>query len=397
MSQSLPSYAAYKAAFKGRKMPFAYLDMDLFRQNIRDILPRAGAKRIRIASKSLRCRHALDELLSFDDKIQGLMTFSAEETVWLSQLGYDDLLLAYPIWHAEQVKAVCEEVGKGKSISLMVDSVAHIQHLGAVAKEMGVVLPVCLDLDLSLRIPGVHFGVFRSPVNSVETALAVHRAAKEQASLKLSGLMGYEAQVAGLGDRVPGMGIKAPVVRLLKKRSIKVVEERRKAVVEALRKDGAELTLVNGGGTGSMEFTREEEVVTEITAGSGFFASHLFDYYNNFKHLPSAGYAIEVVRGPGPGMYTCLGGGYVASGSLGIEKIPLPYLPEGAKLHPNEGAGEVQTPVVYKGKLELGDPVFMRHSKAGELCERFNELLLLEKGKVVGEAPTYRGEGKCFL
>jgi hypothetical protein len=39
----------------------------------------------------------------------------------------------------------------------------------------------------------------------------------------------------------------------------------------------------------------------------------------------------------------------------------------------------------------------MRHSKAGELCERFNALLLVSDGAIIGEAPTYRGEGQAFL
>jgi D-serine deaminase-like pyridoxal phosphate-dependent protein len=64
-----------------------------------------------------------------------------------------------------------------------------------------------------------------------------------------------------------------------------------------------------------------------------------------------------------------------------------------------EGAGEVQTPVIYTGAehLHLGDPVFLRHSKAGELCERFKSLLLVQGGKVTGEVLTYRGEGQCFV
>ena len=59
----------------------------------------------------------------------------------------------------------------------------------------------------------------------------------------------------------------------------------------------------------------------------------------------------------------------------------------------------MQTPICYTGgaALSLGDPIFMRHSKAGELCERFNTLLLVSDGAVVGEAPTYRGEGQAFL
>lgn len=397
MSRSLPSYADYQAAIRGQELPLAYLDLDLLHQNVTDILARAGDKRIRIASKSIRCRWVLKHLVDQNPQIQGLMTFTAPETVWLSQMGFDDLLLAYPIWQAAQVQSVCQEVAKGKSINLMIDSAEHARHLGAIAAKAGVQLPVCLDLDLSIKVPGVHFGVLRSPVNDVEKALEVYKAVAEQSALKMDALMGYEAQVAGLGDRVPGMGIKAPVVRFLKRRSVKLVAARRKAVVEALQAAGAEFRLVNGGGTGSMESTREEAVVTEITVGSGFYASHLFDYYDEFKHLPAAGYGIEVVRKPAKDIYTCHGGGYVASGGLGKEKLPLPYLPKGARLDVNEGAGEVQTPIHYKGALELGDPVFMRHSKAGELCERFNELLVLKDGKVHSKAPTYRGEGKCFL
>jgi D-serine deaminase-like pyridoxal phosphate-dependent protein len=64
-----------------------------------------------------------------------------------------------------------------------------------------------------------------------------------------------------------------------------------------------------------------------------------------------------------------------------------------------EGAGEVQTPVRYRGseKLAIGDPIFLRHAKAGELCERFAQLLLVQGGVVVETAPTYRGDGQNFL
>ncbi|HNR30510.1 MAG TPA: amino acid deaminase/aldolase, partial [Candidatus Hydrogenedentes bacterium] len=89
----------------------------------------------------------------------------------------------------------------------------------------------------------------------------------------------------------------------------------------------------------------------------------------------------------------------IASGAAAPDKLPQPYLPEGARLIVQEGAGEVQTPVRYDGpeKLGLGDPVFMRHAKAGELCERFNTLLLVSRGRIIEETPTYRGQGWCFL
>lgn len=394
-----PSYQQYREIFRGRPTPFAFVNMDLLDENIRQLVDRAGDKTIRIASKSVRCTHILRYLLDSSPKMQGLMCFTAPEAVWLSQQGFDDLLIAYPFWHEEQVKAVCGELKNGKQIILMVDSTEQIEHLQALAKENDVQIPLCLDLDMSSKLPGIHFGVFRSPLNDEKTALKLQKAISEASHLELQALMGYEAQIAGLGDRMPGQALKNIAVGLLKKRSIKEVARRRASVVNALQKAGAKLKIVNGGGTGSMESTREEAAVTEITVGSGFYNSHLFDYYSNFQHLPAAGYAIGIVRQPQANIYTCQGGGYVASGSVGKERLPLPWLPAGAKLHPNEGAGEVQTPIIYKGpeKLAPGDPIFLRHSKAGELCERFNTLLLVRDGKISDEVPTYRGEGQCFL
>jgi D-serine deaminase-like pyridoxal phosphate-dependent protein len=393
------SYPEYKNAFSDVPMPFAWLDVDRLTANALSIARRAGDKTVRIASKSVRSVEVLRMLFALSPKFQGLMCFTGLEAVWLSELGFDDLLIAYPVFQKAQLEAICEEVKKGKKLICMVDSTEHVQRLNSVAQSVGVVLPICLDLDMSIDPPGIHFGVYRSPINSVEKALAIHAVIKKADHLKLNSLMGYEAQVAGIGDRIPGQKLKNIVIRMLKRKSIQRVAERRKAVVDALRKDGAELEIVNGGGVGSMEFTRNEQVVTEIAAGSGFYQSHLFDYYDNFRHLPAAGFAVEIVRQPQAGMWTCHGGGYIASGSIGQEKVPLPYLPAGAKLHPNEGAGEVQTPILYAGpeKLQLGDPIFFRHSKAGELCERFNELVLVKAGKVSGTVKTYRGEGKCFL
>ena len=110
-------------------------------------------------------------------------------------------------------------------------------------------------------------------------------------------------------------------------------------------------------------------------------------------------FALPVVRRPGPDTVTLLGGGYHASGAAGKDRLPEPHLPAGLALDSMEGAGEVQTPVSGKaaGALRVGDNVYMRHAKAGELCERFETLYLVEGDEVVGEAPTYRGEGRCFL
>ncbi len=108
---------------------------------------------------------------------------------------------------------------------------------------------------------------------------------------------------------------------------------------------------------------------------------------------------MPVVRRAAPGSATALGGGYVASGAPAPDRLPEPYLPEGLHLDRSEGAGEAQTPLLGESalRLRIGDRVYMRHAKAGELCERFNSLYLVPGDEIVAQAPTYRGEGFAFL
>jgi D-serine deaminase-like pyridoxal phosphate-dependent protein len=281
----------------------------------------------------------------------------------------------------------------------MIDSIAHVEQAEKVAQKHGVRLPLCLDIDMSSNFPGLHFGVWRSSLRTIEQVQPILERILDSSHIWLDGLMGYEAQIAGLGDNYPGKKLKNTLVQSLKRRSVVEIAERRAAIVALIERHGIQLRVVNGGGTGSMRTTRAEPAVTEITVGSGFYSPALFDNYRDFRYQPAAGYAIEIVRQPAPSLYTCLGGGYIASGAVGNDKQPQPYLPHGARLDPLEGAGEVQTPIRYEGttQLHLGDPIFMRHSKAGELCERFTHLLLVSHGAVVDTVTTYRGDGQCFI
>lgn len=392
-------YPYYREILRGRSMPLAYLDLDLFEENIRQIASQSGGKRIRVASKSLRCVAALRRVLESDACFQGIMCFTAREAVYLAGLGFKDLLIGYPTWNSDDLSQVAQATAEGAQITLMIDSIAHIDQIERVAERYSVRLPVCLDIDMSVDFPGLYFGVRRSPLRQADDARPIIERLKHSTSVWLDGVMGYEAQIAGLGDNVPGQAPRNALIRRLKQRSIGLIARRRQEVVELIRTSGLELRFVNGGGTGSELTTRAEEVVTEITVGSGFYSPGLFDNYRDFRYQPALGYAIEIVRKPAPGIYTCLGGGYPASGAAGRDKLPRPYLPENARLIGQEGAGEVQTPILYEGihRLELGDPIFLRHAKAGEVCERFNTLLLIKKGAIIEEVPTYRGDGHCFL
>jgi len=393
------SYTEYRQAFEGIPMPFAYLDLDLLEQNIQHVLTLSGSKQIRIASKSIRSREVLKRILDYDSRFIGLMCFTADEAIFLAEHGFQDLLLGYPIWDRHAIHAIARKVAEGNQITLMVDSIQHVEHIEKIAEQVGCKLPLCIDLDLSMDFFSLHFGVWRSPIRTAADGVRLAERIASSSHVTLDGIMGYEAQIAGVGDANPGAKMRNQLVRYLKHKSIKQIASIRAEFIHTLHAKGIVPRIVNGGGSGSLDSTCAEEVVTEVTVGSAFYSPVLFDYYDNFRFQPAAGYAIEIVRQPRADIYTCLGGGYTASGAIALDKQPKPYLPEGTELLSMEGAGEVQTPILYRGSepLKLGDPIFMRHSKAGELCERFKELHILTQGQVTQTMLTYRGEGRCFL
>jgi D-serine deaminase-like pyridoxal phosphate-dependent protein len=381
-------------------MPFAYVDRDLLDLNIRAIAQAAGTKKIRIASKSIRSLEVLRHILDSDPRFQGIMCYTAEEAEFLAGHGFDDLLLGYPTWEPEGIERLARLIGEGRQIAFMADCIEHVEQLERIGRQSGVRIPLCLDIDMSSDYPGLRFGVWRSPLSGWEQARPVAERIARSEWVLLDGVMGYEAQIAGVGDLAPRAALKNRIVRLLKRRSIPEIARRRSEAVSGLQSLGLTPRFVNAGGTGSFASSREESCVTELTAGSGFYSPCLFDCYRDFRYEPAAGFAVEIVRRPRRDIATCLGGGYTASGAADRSKLPQPFLPEGLKLFPLEGAGEVQTPLSLRGcrsQLALGDPVFFRHAKAGELCERFDRLYVISGGAIVDEFSTYRGMGESFL
>ena len=393
-------YRYLAKALVGHALPAAILDLDLLEDNARALLHRAGDLPIRIGTKSVRCVEVLRRVQSLSPRYAGLLCYSAREAAWLASQGFNDLVVAYPTADAADLDCVARQRALGKRLVLMVDDEAQLEPLIARARALGVVFLVAIDLDCSTVFANLYFVVRRSPIKAPEKALTLARAIKARASeLKLVGLMGYEGQIAGLQDDVPRQGVRNTVLKFLKRSSITEIRKRRGETVAALRSAGFELDFVNGGGTGSLESTRADPSVTEATVGSGLYAPGLFDHFRCFRHAPSLCFALQVTRCPTDGVVTCLGGGYVASGPPGRDRLPKPFLPAGMKLLDQEGAGEVQTPVSLPAgiRLAIGDPVFFRHAKAGELAERFTHLLLMRAGIVEQRVPTYRGDGQCFL
>jgi len=392
----------YDSATAHLDAPFAIVDMAAFRANAAAMTRRARGKPIRLASKSVRCRHLIDLVLAMDG-YRGILAYTLPEALWLAANGTsDDIVVAYPSVNREALARLASDSRAASSIAVMADSTDHLDLIDKVAAGLGNVHPVrvAIDIDAGYQALGGKFraGARRSPVRTPDDAVALAEAIVARPSLRLAGLMAYEAQIAGVGDNPPGRPLYAKAIRIMQGRSAAELAQRRAAIVAAI-KELAPLEFVNGGGTGSLEGTSSEPAVTEIGAGSGLYHPTLFDAYRRFTGQPAALFALPVVRRPGPGVVTALGGGYPASGPGAPSRVPSPYLPGGLRLDREEGAGEVQTPLLGPAAdaLSIGDKVWMRHAKAGELCERFSELHLIDGNAVVAVVPTYRGEGQTFL
>jgi D-serine deaminase-like pyridoxal phosphate-dependent protein len=394
--------ARYETAFAGVDAPFAFVDLDAMWSNSGDMLRRAGGKPIRIASKSLRCRALLRAALDSDDGYQGLLCFTLPEALWLAAEGYTDLVVAYPSTDRAALRELAGLTADAADSApvVMVDSVEHLELIEAAVGQARSPIRVCLDLDASywLMRGRVRIGPKRTPLHTPGQAAELARAIAARPGVKLVGMMCYEGHIAGLGDVVPGNPVKSALIHRIQEASFAELRQRRAAAVEAVSAICA-LEFVNAGGTGDLERVASEPAITEATAGSGFYAPTLFDNYASFSLQPAAIFAMPVSRRPRSGIVTALGGGDLASGPGRRDRMPSPYLPQGLKLDPQEGTGEVQTPLVGAAadRLQVGDRVYFRHTKAGELCERFNSLHLVAGDRIVDEVPTYRGEGRCFL
>lgn len=392
--------ARYDRATAHLDAPLAIVDLEAFDANAEDLVRRAGGKPVRVASKSVRCRALLERVLAMDG-FAGIMSFTLDESIWLARAGFDDVLLAYPSADRAGFGELADDPKLAAAVTVMVDDPAQLELIDRARAGGREEIRICLEMDTAFHLLGgrVRIGARRSPLREPAQLAELARSIARRPGYRLVGLMAYEGHVAGVGDSVAGSPVRSRAVRLMQHAARKELAARRAAVVRAVRAVEPDLEFVNGGGTGSVQHTAAEDAVTEIAAGSGLYVPRLFDNYTSFAGRPAALFAQPVVRRPGVGTVTVLGGGYPASGAAGRDRLPVPYLPEGLRYDPQEQAGEVQTPLLGApaDDLLIGDKVWFRHAKAGELCERFDTLHLVEGDRVTGSAPTYRGEGRTFL
>lgn len=398
--------AELRAATAHLDAPFNVIDLDRARANLHDLIDRAAGKPLRIATKSVRLKNLLIDVLGHDS-VTGLMAATLDEALWLHAEGVsDDIVVAYPTVTRSALQKLVSNAAARAAITVMVDSVAHLDLIGeqvtaAYSESSCEPLPsvqVCLDIDCAYSFSGARFGALRSPVRTMSDVARLVSDLVRRPYLQLVGVMGYESQIAGVGDA--GASARAAVIRTMQKASRKDVDERRAALVtgvEALLRahEKPPLRFVNGGGTGSIESTAAEDAVTEIAAGSGILSAPLFDTYTSFQARPAQWFVLPVLRIPARDVATVYGGGRIASGPANPDRLPTPVFPAGLKFARDEGPGEVQTPLLgaAANDLSIGDHVWFRHTKAGEGFEFTNQVHVFSGGTLIDQWPTYRGEG----
>jgi len=370
--------------------PCAAVDVAGFDHNARRMRSRALGLPIRVASKSLRSVAALRRALGHEG-YRGVLAYSVPEALHLAREGFDDILVAYPSVDRPAVRELAGDGQLRAAVTLMVDAVEHLDLICSVAAAAAPVR-VAVDIDCALHLPGAAIGPRRSPIRTPEQTLTLAREIARRPQLRLVGMMGYEGQVASVADAEPGLPGAAK--RWLRGSSMRQLSPRRAECVAAAR-EVADLEFVNGGGTGSLDVSALDDSLTELAAGSGFYTPVIFDRFADIDHVAAAFFACQVSRLPGACWATVNSGGWIASGPPAPNRVPVPVHPPGLRLSATEGAGEVQTPL-RGGGLRIGDLVWFRHAKAGEMTEHVDRLTAVHPDGTHETWDTYRGKGWTF-
>lgn len=383
--------------------PTFVVDLPAFDENAADLARRAGGTPIRVASKSLRVPALISRALATEG-FAGVLAYTVAEALWLADRDIsDDIVVAYPSVDRRALSALVASPRAASRITIMVDDVAHLDAVDALRASTAVPIRVALDIDAGLRWGGQQIGPKRSPLFDVGSVSGLARTVIERPGFHLVGVMTYEGQVAGVPDAVPHQRAKSAVVRKLKQLSVAQLHVRRAAIREALdalegHRGHTGPIFWNAGGSGSLESSAADPVVTEVTAGSGLLGPTLFDHYESFRPTPASFFGLPVTRRPSNEIATVHGGGLLASGPAGADRTPTPWAPAGLSLTGLEGAGEVQTPLTGTNAavLAIGDLVWFRHAKSGEPFEHGTTVLLADGNRFVDAVPTYRGHGLVF-
>ena len=323
--------------------PAFVVDLDAFDANAADLVRRAGGKPIRVASKSLRVQALLARALTIRG-FSGVLAYSLAEALWLHEQGVsDDIVVAYPCVDRAALTRLVGSPSAAAAITLMADDVAHLDLVDSVRASRAVPVRLAIDVDAGLRMGRQHIGPKRSPLYDADQVLRLASTVARRAGFRLVGVMSYEGQVAGVPDDVPNQRAKSLVVRRLKSASMTQLGLRRRAICDVLA--SFDLEFWNAGGSGCVEATVADAVVTEVAAGSGLLGPACSTTIGPSRPDPPPTSGSRSYDGPHRGSRPSPAAGSSPRARSARTGLPSRGRLPGLHLTGLEGAGEVQTPL----------------------------------------------------
>ncbi len=388
--------AAVASATPAFAAPIGVVDLEAFDANVAALVAAAQGKPIRLVTRSLGIPDLITRAAQHDG-FRGLLAGSVAEALWLHEERLsNDIVVAYPSVDAAALSKLASSPSAAAVITLMVDSRVHLDLVDALRASKAVPIRVAIDIDAGLRMGRQHAGVKRSPLYDAAQVVALAAEVEARRGFRLVGAMTYAA-TGGFPDLHLGRQARSLVRRKLESAAQAQLAVRRSEIAQAL---GAmvELEFWNAGGSDSIVEEAADPVVTEVAAGSGLFGPSLLEGGPVSALQPAAYCGLTVTRRPSPEIATVHGGGFVASGPVGADRLPVPWAPPGLHLTDLEGAGETQTPLTGHpaALLRVGDLVWFRPAKPGEFFDRVAQVQLLMGATFEAPASTYRGLGLVF-
>jgi D-serine deaminase-like pyridoxal phosphate-dependent protein len=180
---------------------------------------------------------------------KGITCAKLGEAEAMAQGGIGDILIANQIIGKEKIARLAA-LARHADMIVAVDEVSNLADLSEAAQAFGSTIGVVVDVDV---------GMGRCGVRNTQAALALARAAMKSKNIKFRGLMGYEGHCVFIQDR---------------KERIEKCHLANAILVEtaaAIRRDGIDVEIVSGGGTGTYDITGDYPGITEVEAGSYVF------------------------------------------------------------------------------------------------------------------------------
>lgn len=226
--------------------PQLLLDLDVIDANVRRMTEAFadGPTQLRVHFKSLKCAGLAKYLAA-----RGCRRFLAaklNEAEVLADAGLTDILLANQVVGPIKLRRLTD-LARRADVAVCVDDVQNLDDLSHAARREGVTVGVLVEVNLGMDRCGVEPG---------EETVTLARRADQSEGLRFLGLQGYQGHLQLLTDPeekrtkcLEGLG------RLVATRRL-------------IEKAGVPVEVVTGGGTGTWDWTRTFDGMTEVQPGS---------------------------------------------------------------------------------------------------------------------------------